>query len=158
MDEPRSWVATTDDELDRAAVLLHAFNVEYDDPTPEPSALAARLAWLHRADDVIVLLAAPSAAAQAQGVAVMRLQPSVWSEAFEAYLAELFVSREHRGRGMGRALLEFFASTARERGADYAFVVTSADDVSAQHAYRSAGFRRTEGEGGPELLAFERDL
>jgi len=47
---------------------------------------------------------------------------------------------------------------AREQGADYAFVVTSEDDRPAQRLYETAGFRRTEGEGGPLLLAHEREL
>jgi len=36
-----------------------------------------------------------------------------------------------------------------ERGADYAFLVTSEDDRLAQRYYEAAGFRRTEGEGDP---------
>jgi len=47
---------------------------------------------------------------------------------------------------------------ARSQGADYAFLVTSEDDVLAQRLYEAAGFRRTEGEDGPLMLAYERDL
>ncbi len=47
---------------------------------------------------------------------------------------------------------------ARERGADYAFLITSEDDRLAQRLYEAAGFRRTEGEGGPLMLAYEQDL
>jgi ribosomal protein S18 acetylase RimI-like enzyme len=47
---------------------------------------------------------------------------------------------------------------ARERAADYAFLVTSEDDRRAQRLYEAAGFRRTEGEGGPLMLAYEREL
>lgn len=47
---------------------------------------------------------------------------------------------------------------ARERGADYALVVTSEDDRLARRLYEAAGFRRTEGEGGPQMLAYEREL
>lgn len=36
---------------------------------------------------------------------------------------------------------------ARERGADYALVVTSEDDRLAQRLYEADDFRRTEGEG-----------
>ena len=49
-------------------------------------------------------------------------------------------------------------STARSSGADYMYLVTSEDDQAAQRLYESAGFRRTEGDGGPAMLAYERDL
>jgi len=48
--------------------------------------------------------------------------------------------------------------SARDQGADYAFLVTSEDDRRAQRLYEVAGFRRTEGEDGPLMLAYERDL
>ena len=41
---------------------------------------------------------------------------------------------------------------------DYAFLVTSEDDHRARRLYEAAGFRRTEGEGGPLMLAYEREL
>jgi len=140
-----------------AAQLLHDFNVEYDEPAPPPDELAVRLAELVAAGHVTVLLArAPDH--DAVGVAVMRVQPSVWSRAHEAYLAELYVVPARRGQGHGRELITEAVRVARERGADYAFVVTSEDDRQAQRLYEAAGFRRTEGEGGPLMLTYERDL
>ena len=140
-----------------AAQLLHDFNVEYDEPAPPPDELAVRLAELGAAGHVTVLLARAQDH-EAVGVAVMRVQPSVWSRAHEAYLAELYVVPARRGQGHGRELITETARVARERGADYAFVVTSEDDRQAQRLYEAAGFRRTEGEGGPLMLTYERDL
>ena len=141
-----------------AAQLLHDFNVEYAEPTPSPDELAVRLEELIAGDHVVVLLAREQEAGAAVGVAVMRVQPSVWSRAYEAYLAELYVVPRHRGRGHGRELITVAMRVARERGADYAFLVTSEDDRLAQRLYEAAGFRRTEGEGGPLMMAYERDL
>jgi ribosomal protein S18 acetylase RimI-like enzyme len=141
-----------------AAQLLHDFNVEYDEPTPPPGQLATRLAELVAVDHVTVLLARAHETGAAVGVAVMRLQPSVWSRAQEAYLAELYVTPSRRGQGYGRELITEAIRTARECGADYALVVTSENDRLAQRLYERAGFRRTEGEGGPLMLAYERDL
>jgi ribosomal protein S18 acetylase RimI-like enzyme len=141
-----------------AAQLLHDFNVEYGQPSPRPQDLAARLADLVGGDHVTVLLARERKTGPAVGVAVMRLQPSVWSRAKEAYLAELYVVPTQRGRGHGRELITEAMRVARERGADYAIVITSEDDRLAQRLYAGAGFRRTEGDGGPLLLAYERDL
>lgn len=141
-----------------AARLLHDFNVEYDEPAPPPDELAARLAELIGSDHVTVLLARAHETGRAIGVAVMRVQPSVWSRAQEVYLAELYVVPDRRGLGYGRELITEAMRVARERGADYAFLVTSEDDRLAQRLYEAAGFRRTEGEGGPLMLAYEREL
>lgn len=140
-----------------AAQLLHDFNREYDEPAPPPEELAARLAGLVETGHVTVLLARDDTG-RAVGVAVLRLQPSVWSHGQEAYLAELYVVPERRGQGFGRELMTEFLRLSRERGADYALVVTSEDDRLAQRLYEAAGFRRTEGEGGPLMLAYEREL
>ncbi|HET9859634.1 MAG TPA: GNAT family N-acetyltransferase [Nocardioidaceae bacterium] len=147
-----------DDGLSAAAQLLHDFNVEYDEPAPPPEDLTVRLAELVAGNHVTVLLARAHDTGEAIGVAVMRLQPSVWSPAQEAYLAELYVVPGRRGRGYGRELISEAMRIAREKGADYAFLVTSEDDLLAQRLYEAAGFRRTEGAGGPVMLAYERDL
>ena len=141
-----------------AARLLHDFNVEYDEPAPPPDELAARLSELVAGDHVTVLLARQQETGEAVGVAVLRVQPSVWSRANEVYLAELYVVPGQRGRGYGRELITEVLRVARERGADYALVVTSEDDRLAQRLYEAAGFRRTEGDGGPVMLAYEREL
>ena len=141
-----------------AAQLLHDFNMEYGEPAPPPQQLAARLAELVGGGHVTVLLARERETGPAVGVVVMRVQPSVWSRAQEAYLAELYVVPSQRGRGYGRELITEAMRVAPEQGADYAFVVTSEDDRPAQRLYEAAGFRRTEGEGGPLMLAYEREL
>lgn len=151
-------VTPHDDEgLAAAAWLLHDFNREYDEPSPEPEELSGLLAR-RIADGQATVLVAHDDAGTAVGVAVVRLQPSLWSDAQEAYLAELYVVPARRGQGFGKALLDEVLATARAAGADYAFLITSEDDRAAQRAYEAAGFRRTEGEGGPLMLAYEQDL
>ncbi len=147
-----------DDGVGAAAQLLHDFNIEYDEPAPPPDELAERLSELIGADQITVLLARAEGTGEAVGVAVMRVQPSVWSRAMEVYLAELYVVPGRRGKGHGRELITEAMRVAREQGADYAFLVTSEDDRLAQRLYEAAGFRRTEGEGGPLMLAYEREL
>ena len=106
----------------------------------------------------VTLLARDQGTGLPVGVAVMRLQPSLWSDAQEAYLAELYVVPQRRGQGFGRELITEAVRVAQAQGADYMFLVTSEDDLLAQRLYEAAGFRRTEGDGGPLMLAFERDL
>ena len=151
-------VSSGGDGVAAAAQLLHDFNVEYGEPTPPPHELAARLAVLINGDHVTVLLAREPETSAAVGVAVMRVQPSVWTPTQEVYLAELYVVPGQRGLGYGRQLITEVMQGAREQGADYVFVVTSEDDRLAQRLYEAAGFRRTEGEGGPVMVAYEREL
>jgi ribosomal protein S18 acetylase RimI-like enzyme len=146
-----------DEGLATAAQLLHDFNQEYDEPSPEPEVLADLLARRIADSNATVLLARDDARV-AVGVAVVRLQPSLWSDALEAYLAELYVVPSRRGQGFGRELLTAVVDTSRAAGADYAFLITSEEDQLAQRAYEAAGFRRNEGEGGPIMWAYERDL
>jgi ribosomal protein S18 acetylase RimI-like enzyme len=152
-------VGSTDaDGVAAAAQLLHDFNLEYDEPAPAPEELAARLSGLLVADQVTVVLAREHETGTAVGVAVVRVQPSVWSRAQEVYLAELYVIPSRRGQGYGRELITEVIRLARAQGADYAFVITSENDTLAQRLYEAAGFRRTEGDGGPVMIAYERDL
>lgn len=160
---PFVWEARTDDELLSAAGLLFDFNAEFGDAAPAPATLARRLAECRSEAGIVVLLVgvgsdAASVGADADGVAVMRLSPSLWSESQEAYLAEFYVKPERRGRGLGTALLGGALRAAREAGAEYIFLVTSEHDRRAQRVYRKAGFRHTEGEDGPVMIAFELDL
>lgn len=147
-----------DEGIRAAAQLLHRFNVEYAEPAPEPEVLATRLARLISAGQVTVLVARAREDGAAVGVAALRVQPSIIGSAQEAYLAELYVVPSCRGQGYGRELITDALRVAREQGAEYAFLITSEDDRSAQRLYQAAGFRRTEGAGGPLMLAYEREL
>lgn len=151
------------DGIAAAAQLMHDFNREYDEPSPPVDEVADRLTELLASDQVVVLLARDAASGteaggEPVGVAIMRIQPAIVTRAQEAYLAELYVVPPRRGQGFGRALITEAMQSARERGADYAFLITSEEDELAQRLYEAAGFRRTEGEGGPLMLAYEREL
>jgi len=70
----------------------------------------------------------------------------------------LYVRPAARGAGIGRALLLAALDVARQRGADYIHLGTTEDDVAARHLYERMGFRRTEGDGGPLMFVYEREL
>ncbi len=151
-------VAPDDDaQLAAAAQLMHDFNTEYDEPSPGPAVLIGLLSRRVADGQATVLLARDDDRTPV-GIAIARLQPSLWSDALEAYLAELYVVPSRRGQGFGRELLTAFLESSRAAGADYAYLITSETDVSAQRAYEAAGFRRTEGQGGPIMWAYEQDL
>jgi GNAT superfamily N-acetyltransferase len=75
--------------------------------------LAVRLADLVAGDHVTVLLARARETGATIGIAVLRLQPSVWSRAQEVYLAELYVRPSWRGQGYGRELITEAMRVAR---------------------------------------------
>jgi ribosomal protein S18 acetylase RimI-like enzyme len=135
--------------------LLHDFNTEYDDPTPDPDKLAGRIRELLAGGDTAVLLAG----AGPDGLAVLRFRPALWSEALECYLAELYVAPPVRGRGLGRALMNAAMALARDEGADYMDLGTAETDVAARALYESLGFSNREGKpDGPVNYYYEREL
>jgi ribosomal protein S18 acetylase RimI-like enzyme len=135
--------------------LLHAFNVEFGESTPDATVIAERAAPLIESGEVTVLLAGEGP----DGFAQLRVRPSLYTGALDAYLEELYVVPERRGQGLGRALLQAAMAHARERGAARIDLGTSEDDVAARALYESAGFTNREGRpDGPTMLYYERDL
>ena len=145
----------TPDDAAQIGRLLDAFNREYDEFTPGAEALAGRCAELLAADAMSALLVGDGP----DGVAVVRFRPSLWVDAPEAYLEELYVVPEHRGEGLGRALLDGALALCVERGAKYIGLGTSTDDTAALGLYESAGFTNREGKpDGPSMLWYELEL
>ena len=137
------------------ARLLHDFSTEFGDYTPGVPAFTRRFEQLLAGDQVTVLLSGEGP----DGLAVLQLYPSLYFEALDAYLAELYVAPERRGEGIGRALLEAALDAAREAGAKYIHLGTSEDDEAARGLYESAGFTNREGRpDGPIMFVYERDL
>jgi ribosomal protein S18 acetylase RimI-like enzyme len=144
-------------EADARAVgqLLHDFNREFDEPTPEPAWLARRIKKLIGGGDTAVLLIGPGP----DGVAVLRFREAIWDAAPECYLAELYVVPSRRGRGLGRVLMEGVLDHARARGATYMDLGTGEHDVAARALYESLGFSNREGRpNGPVNFYYEREL
>ena len=141
------------DDADAIGRLLHDFNVEYGYPTPAVDWLAARVrALLGDALSVVIGGAGPD------GLAVLRFRPSLWADALECYVAELYVVPDRRGQGLGRALMTTAIEYARDRGAELIDLGTSDDDVAARRLYESLGFTNREGPDGPMMYVYEREL
>src|SRR5687767_11583552 len=135
--------------------LLQAFNDEFDEPTPDADTIAARATPLIDSGEVTVLLGGDGP----DGFAQLRFRPSLYTGELDAYLEELYVVPEHRGHGLGRALLEAAMDHSQRRGAAHIDLGTSEDDVAARALYESAGFTNREGgPDGPRMLYYERDL
>lgn len=135
--------------------LLQAFNAEFDMETPDAETIAQRAAPLMASGEVTVLFAGDGP----EGFAELRFRPTVYSDALDALLEELYVVPERRGEGIGRALLHAAMENARERGAGRMELNTSEDDEAARALYASTGFTNREGKpDGPVMLYYERDL
>jgi GNAT superfamily N-acetyltransferase len=152
--EPSIRLASAADALEFGR-LLHAFNTEYGQPEPDADTIARRAAPLIESGEVIVLFAGGGP----DGFAQLRFRPSLYTGALDAYLEELYVVPERRGRGLGRALLEAAMDHARAHGAARIELNTSETDVAARALYESTGFTNREGAPeGPVMLYYEREL
>jgi ribosomal protein S18 acetylase RimI-like enzyme len=135
--------------------LFHAFNVEFGESTPDPEVVAERAAPLIESGELTVLLVGDGP----DGFIDLRFRPSLYTGALDAYIEDLYVVPERRGRGLGRALLEAAMTYARERGAAHIDLGTSEDDTAARALYESAGFTNLDaGDKGARMLYYERDL
>ena len=157
MAEPggRATRVATNEDADVIGRLLHAFNVEFDEPTPSPDSLAERVRQLMGSGDTTVVLGGDGP----DGLAVLRFRPALWSAGLECYVAELYVVPELRGRGLGRAIMDVAIEVARGRGADTMDLGTDEFDTVAHHLYESLGFsNRTGGPEGELMFVYEREL
>ena len=135
--------------------LLSEFNQEFDEPTPEPTVLTARLEQLLIDGDTAVLVGGDGP----DGLAILRFRSALWSSGLECYLAELYVVPAGRGQGLGRALMEAALREAKRRGADTMDIGVDEPDVAARRLYESLGFtNRVGGDDGPLMYVYERDL
>ncbi len=124
-------------DANRAAALFHAyrgFYAQQDDPGRSRDFLARRLA---NGESVVFLASAGGSPA---GFA--QLYPSFSSVRVQRdwVLNDLFVDAAHRGRGVGRALLDACAGLVRETGARGMSLVTASDNAPARRLYERYGF------------------
>jgi ribosomal protein S18 acetylase RimI-like enzyme len=135
--------------------LLHDFNLEFDEPTPGPGAIAECVRHLLATEEITVLLTAT----EPDGLVVLRFRPALYADALDCYLEELYVVPQHRGQGLGRALMEAAIALARRRGAAHMDLGTGEDDTAARALYESLGFSNRGGRpDGPVNYFYEREI
>lgn len=147
------WVADAT-QADVVAGLLHAFNREFDAPTPGVAVFAARLSRFLAGGDLIALLAGKPPV----GLALLSLRPNACYDGPVAVLDELYVAPEFRNRGMGSTLLAHAETEVRRRGGQLLEVNVDGVDIDARRFYERHGYSNNEPGDDQPLLYYYREL
>jgi GNAT superfamily N-acetyltransferase len=108
---------------------------QLDYPT-EPSAVTSRLERLVIVGDRVVVAEVDG---RVVGVAHLHASPTLERERPAAKIGALVVDEEHRGRGIGRALLAALETEARARRCSLLFLTTAERREDAHEFYRRVG-------------------
>ena len=147
----RVWRAAPE-EAGAVAALLAGFrdHLGYDFPSDE--SMLASVERIIVRDDAEYLLAGES---EPVAVAQVRYRWSVWWDAEDCWLEDLYVAESARGSGLGRALTQAVIDRARERGCRRVELDVNSENPAAQALYRSLGFD-TGKTGGQDIFMRRR--
>jgi ribosomal protein S18 acetylase RimI-like enzyme len=148
----RVWRATPD-EAPAVAALLGGFRDHFGGDWPDHASLLASVERIMGGGDADYLLAASGD--EPQGVAQVRYRWSVWWEAEDCWIEDLFVREDGRGSGLGRALMDAALERAKVRGCRRVELDVNSENAAALALYRSLGFQ-TGKMGGQDLLMRRR--
>jgi GNAT superfamily N-acetyltransferase len=146
----RVWRAAPE-EAAGVTRLLASFRDWWGRDWPSDASYLASVERLIGRDDTEFLLAASVEGAAPEGVVQLRYRWSVWTEAEDCWLEDLYVLDSARGTGMGRALVQASLDRARERGCRRVELDVNTGNPTARGLYESLGFATGKG-GGEDLL------
>ena len=145
----------TPDDAEIVARMLHDFNVEFDTPTPGVEFLVSRCRELIDAEETTIVLGGEPPL----GLGVLFFRPSLWSQGFEVYLAELYVVPDRRGEGVGGAIMATAMELSRARGATDMQIGVDEPDVDTRRFYERLGFRHHDPDDpSARMFFYEREL
>ena len=120
-----------------AAALLDAYRVHYGQ-TPDPDGVRT---WLAAQVELLGLtVTAAVDGGTPCGVVTSLLVPATWRLGIACSVRDMFVAPEHRGRGVGRAMLLHVIDAARAAGAVRVSLRTESENAQALALYRGLGF------------------
>ena len=133
-------LATPDDAAE-VARLLAAFRTWYGSSDPDDASFERSVQRLLVDPQTEYLLGGDPPAAVAQ----LRFRWSVWAEAEDCWLEDLYVEEAARGTGLGRAMVEAAMERARARGCRR--IELDVDDANhpARALYEALGFAEKNG-------------
>jgi GNAT superfamily N-acetyltransferase len=134
----RVWIAGSD-EADEVARLMIGFRNWLDHDWPSDEAFRRVAGELLERDDTEFLLGA-AGDGPPDAVAQLRYRPSIWMDADDCCLEDLWVEEDARGGGLGAAMVEAVIERARERGCRRIELDTGSDNKPAVSLYERFGF------------------
>ena len=147
----RVWRAAPD-EAPVVADLLAAFRDHLGYDQPSDASMLASVERLIGREDAEYLLAGDG---EPVGVVQVRYRWSVWWDAEDCWLEDLYVSEQARGRGVGRTLTQAVIDRATARGCRRGELDVSSENPAAMALYRSLGFD-TGKTGGQDIFMRRR--
>jgi ribosomal protein S18 acetylase RimI-like enzyme len=147
----RVWRAAPE-EASTVAALLGGFRDHLGYSTPDDASIRRSVDRIIGRDDAEYLLAGED---EAKAVVQVRYRWSVWWDAEDCWLEDLYVRDDARGKGLGRALTEAVLERARERGCRRVELDVNSENPAALALYRSLGFD-TGKTGGQDILMRRR--
>ena len=106
----------------------------------DEAAVRGRLERLAASGDRVLVAAADG---RVVGLATLHVSPSIEHDDPAGKLTALVVDQDHRGRGVGRALVEAMESEARARGCAVFFLTTAERRGDAHAFYERVGLEYT---------------
>jgi ribosomal protein S18 acetylase RimI-like enzyme len=134
----RVWRASPED-APAVASLLSAFRDHMRRDSPDDAAFLVTVERLISRDDTEYLLAAGDSGPP-QGVVQLRFRWTIWWDAEDCWLEDLYVRESARGAGLGRALVNAAIERAAERGCRRIDLDVDPDNDAALALYASLGF------------------
>lgn len=127
--------------------------IRNEDPAQVENAMAERLAE-NQADGSHLALVAEDGGGQLLGYAAIHFLPYLMMPGPEAYVSELFVMANARGRGVGQSMLRHLEGLAKERGCCRMMLFTGRDRESYEREfYKKQGWQER-----PVVANFVRNL
>ncbi|MGW0038635.1 GNAT family N-acetyltransferase [Gordonia sp. NPDC003376] len=142
------------DDAPMIAILLDAFNREYDTPTPGPEVLVEHLRELLGTPTFFAVIAG----SPVRAVGLVTLRTNVWVPGGVALLDELYTVPDHRGEGLGSVVLELAVVEATRRGAGEFEIEVDEPDVDAHRFYERHGFPTRDPVSGDRAFVLRREL
>jgi ribosomal protein S18 acetylase RimI-like enzyme len=126
-------------DVDAVAELFDLYRIFYEQASDLEGAKAFLSARLDNEESTIFL-----ASVGHQRVGFAQLYPSFSSVSMKRtwILNDLYVKKEHRGTGVGEALLQHVLNFAKETGTKGVLLETGEENAVAQRLYEKMGFER----------------